>query len=66
MKDEFVCPRCGNKDPLFIGTRNGEKYCRLCISYNGKQYDNNYIVSDNIRLNIDINLVIINKVVQTK
>ena len=53
MKDEFVCPRCGNKDPLFIGTRNGEKYCRLCISYNGKQYDNNYIVSDHIRLYID-------------
>ena len=56
MKDEFVCPRCGNKDPLFIGTRNGKKYCRLCISYNGKQYDNNYIVSDNIRLNIDYQL----------
>ena len=35
MGKVFVCPRCGNKDPAFIGVKNGEKYCRRCIGFNG-------------------------------
>lgn len=31
----FVCERCGNSDPKYIGTRNGKPYCRMCVSFNG-------------------------------
>ena len=31
----FVCPKCGNADPLYLGTKNGHLYCRKCISFNG-------------------------------
>lgn len=37
MENNFVCPRCGNKNPKYIGYRNGVPYCRFCISMNGKQ-----------------------------
>ena len=36
MSENFICPRCGNKNPLYIGELNGKKYCRFCISLNGK------------------------------
>ncbi len=31
----FVCPRCGNSSPRYIGYKNGEPYCRRCISFRG-------------------------------
>lgn len=37
MKKEFVCPRCGNKDPRYIGYRKEEPYCRRCISFLGEK-----------------------------
>lgn len=36
MGENFICPRCGNSDPKYIGELNGKKYCRFCISLNGK------------------------------
>ncbi len=36
MAHEFECPRCGNKNPRYIGYLNGKPYCRFCISMNGK------------------------------
>ena len=36
MGNNFICPRCGNSDPKFIGYLNGKPYCRFCISMNGK------------------------------
>ena len=33
---EYICPRCGNKDPRYIGHFNGEPYCRRCISFKGE------------------------------
>lgn len=38
----FVCPICGNSDPLYIGYKNGKPYCRKCISFKGKEADNFY------------------------
>lgn len=35
--DSFVCPRCGNSDPRYIGTKNGKPYCRKCISFIGTE-----------------------------
>lgn len=33
----FVCPRCGNSSPRYIGYKNGEAYCRRCISFHGEE-----------------------------
>jgi competence protein ComFA len=33
----YVCPRCGNKDPRYLGTRNDLPYCRKCIAFSGEQ-----------------------------
>ena len=31
----FVCPRCGNSDPSYLGSKNGKTYCRRCIGFHG-------------------------------
>lgn len=31
----FVCPRCQNSNPRFVGYLNDEPYCRRCISFSG-------------------------------
>ena len=38
----FICPRCGNSNPKYIGYKNGEPYCRFCITLRGdnaSEYD---------------------------
>lgn len=37
MEKDFVCPRCGNKDPAFLGRKNGKIYCRRCIGFAGEE-----------------------------
>lgn len=37
--NNFVCPRCGNSDPKYIGYLNGMPYCRFCIAMKGKEAD---------------------------
>ena len=35
---EFVCQRCGNKDPRLVGRKkDGSLYCRACVSFYGKE-----------------------------
>jgi len=33
----FVCQRCGNSDPRYFGYKNKEPYCRLCVTFLGKE-----------------------------
>lgn len=33
----YVCPRCGNDDPRYFGFKNNQPYCRLCISFQGRE-----------------------------
>lgn len=33
--EPFVCPRCGNSSPRYIGHKNGQPYCRRCIIFHG-------------------------------
>ena len=40
IKNNYVCPVCGNSDPFYIGYKNGKPYCRKCISIKGKEADN--------------------------
>ena len=35
MSTPFVCPRCGNADPEYVGMKNGKPYCRKCIAFHG-------------------------------
>ena len=35
-EENFVCPRCGNTNPKYIGYLNGKPYCRFCISMKGE------------------------------
>lgn len=37
MKSSFICPRCGNADPRYIGFRRGAPYCRRCIGFAGEE-----------------------------
>ena len=46
----FVCPRCGNKDPRFLGVRNGKTYCRKCISFRGEEAEDKKLAPKNVRL----------------
>ena len=32
----FTCEKCGNTNPRYIGYRNGQPYCRFCISMRGE------------------------------
>lgn len=41
----YVCPRCGNSDPRYFGTKNNQPYCRLCISFQGREV-NSYQIDD--------------------
>ena len=36
MGNDFICPRCGNTNPKYIGYLHNQPYCRFCISMNGK------------------------------
>ena len=36
MGTNYICPRCGNSDPNYIGFLKGKPYCRFCISMQGK------------------------------
>ena len=37
MENIFICSRCGNKDPKYIGHRKGEPYCRKCVGFSGAE-----------------------------
>ena len=42
----YVCPRCGNTDSRYFGVKNNQPYCRLCISFQGREVNNSYYVDD--------------------
>ena len=42
MGDFFICPICGNKDPRYIGYRNGKPYCRKCLQFKGEEANEKY------------------------
>lgn len=53
MRDIFVCPRCGNKDPRYIGIRNGQYYCRRCLPFQGQDAKKDFKVKPNLSLTLD-------------
>ena len=52
----FICPKCGNSNPKYIGYKNGEPYCRFCITLRGDNA-NEYDYSGNeVELSLNYNL----------
>ena len=43
----FKCPICGNSDPIYLGVKNGQVYCRKCIAFRGQEPTNDYVQTDN-------------------
>ena len=37
VETNFVCPRCGNSNPKYIGFIHKKPYCRFCIGMNGEK-----------------------------
>ena len=37
MGNNYICPRCGNSNPKYVGYLNGKPYCRFCISMKGSE-----------------------------
>ena len=56
MGISFVCPRFGNSDPRFLGHKNGEVYCRKCISFRGEEALEKKGSSKNVVLSLDYRL----------
>lgn len=36
METVFICPLCGNQDPIYLGWLNGQFYCRRCLAFRGQ------------------------------
>ena len=53
MEHFFICPRCHNSDPKYIGYKNGLPYCRACISFQGKLAETSYQIQGDPVLNLD-------------
>ena len=56
MGNNFVCPRCGNSDPKYIGYRNGKAYCRFCIAMHGKEAEKKRTNHGAVVLKLDYSL----------
>ncbi len=52
MGKDFICPRCGNKDPRYIGYLNGNPYCRACIGFQGRKAKDDFSVNEKARLEL--------------
>ena len=39
MGEKFVCERCGNTDPRYVGMKGDTPYCRKCIGFCGAKAD---------------------------
>lgn len=40
---KYICPVCGNSDPLYFGIRNNHPYCRKCITFRGKEVEDSIL-----------------------
>ena len=52
----YTCPICHNNQRNYFGLKNGEIYCRKCISFIGEKINNQEEVINNHFLNINYQL----------
>ena len=56
MGNNFICPRCGNQDPKYVGYLNGKPYCRFCITMKGKEAERKRQGHGAVVLNLEYHL----------
>ena len=56
MGNNFICPRCGNQDPKYVGYLNGKPYCRFCITMKGKEAERKRPGHGAVVLNLEYHL----------
>ena len=42
----YICPICGNSNPVYLGFKNGEPYCRKCILFRGQEATGDFVQID--------------------
>lgn len=52
----YICERCGNKNPKYIGYINGKPYCRFCISMKGETAKPHFPSGGSVVLNLNYKL----------
>ena len=52
----FICPRCGNDDPSYVGVKNGKPYCRRCIGFHGDMAVDTPKPAKNVKLDLSYSL----------
>ena len=55
-EDSFICKICGNADEKYIGIKNGEPYCRKCISFHGEKATTKEVKKGAITFNLKYKL----------
>jgi competence protein ComFA len=56
IEEGYVCPRCGNRDPRFLGINKGQIYCRKCIAFVGAKAAQLPSVPKEVRLSLKYSL----------
>jgi competence protein ComFA len=56
MATDYICPLCGNADPLYIGHLNGKPYCRKCICFRGDPVQKSVSSPKNVVLELQYHL----------
>jgi len=56
VEELFVCSKCGNKDPNYVGYLNGKPYCRKCIAFRGEEKEYKQGSFKNVSLQLDYRL----------
>ncbi len=54
--DTFICPKCGNDNPIYLGVRNGHLYCRKCIAFNGAMAQGGLLFPKKVSFSISYSL----------
>ncbi len=52
----YICPKCGNKDPKYIGYKNNVPYCRKCILFYGEKAPEHKHTGTLVTLNLGYSL----------
>ncbi|MCQ3035585.1 MAG: DEAD/DEAH box helicase family protein [Bacilli bacterium] len=53
---KYICPRCGEQEPKYIGYKNNEPYCRRCIRFKGEMVQQTEIKETDNALEIKYSL----------
>ncbi|MCQ2792786.1 MAG: DEAD/DEAH box helicase family protein, partial [Bacilli bacterium] len=49
----YICPKCGNTDPHYFGFKNKQIYCRLCVSFQGREVNSYYVDDEQTQASLD-------------